>query len=75
MKRILLAIISASVLGGCAHWHNAHGQHATAAGEMPACQGQGKEGDMCPLRNKDSASGGMPDCCKGKMQPATPSSN
>lgn len=74
MKRILLAIISASLLGGCAHWHHAHGEHAAAAGDMPACQGQGKEGDICPLRNKEGASS-MPDCCKGKKQQATSGSN
>jgi hypothetical protein len=38
---------------------------------MAACQGQGKEGEMCPLRNKDAANSGMPDCCKGKMAPAS----
>ncbi len=75
MLRILLATITAALLGGCAHWHNAYGDHAATASGMPPCQGQGKEGEMCPLRNKDINSGGMPDCCKGKMQQATPSSN
>ena len=75
MKRIILAIICATLLGGCAHWQNAHGGHSGHAGDAANCQGKGKEGDMCPLRSKDSASGGMPDCCKGKMQQATPSSN
>ena len=70
MLRIFLATITATLLGGCAHWQNAHGEHA-GHGDMAACQGQGKEGEMCPLRNKDAANSGMPDCCKGKMAPAS----
>lgn len=70
MMRIILATITAALLGGCAHWHNAHGGHA-GHGDMAACQGQGKEGEMCPLRNKEAANAGMPDCCKGKKAPGS----
>lgn len=71
MKRTLLATLATALLAlsGCAQLHGTHYGHEDHArdGAMPCGKGEGKEGEMCPLRSKDGAAkcDSMP-CCAGK---------